>query len=106
MINVAQLSSPPFGRLLTAMVTPFDSDGEVDLALAARLARHLVDEGSDGIVVCGTTGESPTMSWKEQNSLLETVRKSVGSATKVLAGEMRLNLFDELLADSLGMIKF
>ena len=48
---VSELSPAPFGRLLTAMVTPFDSDGRVDLTLAGRLARHLVEQGSDGIVV-------------------------------------------------------
>tara|TARA_Y100001968_G_C19356616_1_gene717522 strand:+ start:424 stop:1329 length:906 start_codon:yes stop_codon:yes gene_type:complete len=78
--------SPPFGRLLTAMVTPFNEEGEVDFALAAKLAKHLESQGSDGIVVCGTTGESPTMSWKEQNLLLETVLMNVDSKTKVLAG--------------------
>ena len=82
----AELSPTPFGRLLTAMVTPFDTAGRVDLALAGRLARHLVDEGSDGIVVCGTTGESPTLSWKEQHHLLETVRNAVGQDVHVLAG--------------------
>ncbi len=83
---LAELSPTPFGRLLTAMVTPFDEMGNVDLALAGRLARHLVDEGSDGIVVCGTTGESPTLSWKEQHQLLDAVRQAVGSGVKVLAG--------------------
>ncbi len=82
----AHLSPTPFGRLLTAMVTPFDGDGNVDLALAGRLARYLVDEGSDGIVVCGTTGESPTLSWTEQYQLLETVKNVVGNKVKVLAG--------------------
>ncbi len=86
MSSLAVLSPTPFGRLLTAMVTPFDEEGQVDLALAGRLARHLVDEGSDGIVVCGTTGESPTLSWQEQHKLIETVRKAVGPAVKVLAG--------------------
>jgi len=82
----AALSPTPFGRLLTAMVTPFDEEGRVDLALAGRLARHLVDEGSDGLVVCGTTGESPTLSWQEQVQLLEAVRQAVGTGVKVLAG--------------------
>ena len=82
----AELSPTPFGRLLTAMVTPFDGEGNVDLALAGRLARHLVDEGSDGIVVCGTTGESPTLSWDEQAQLLAAVRQAVGSGVKVMAG--------------------
>ena len=82
----AELSPTPFGRLLTAMVTPFDAQGAVDLILAGRLARHLVDEGSDGLVVCGTTGESPTLSWQEQLQLLEVVREAVGPEVHVLAG--------------------
>ncbi|MAN18295.1 MAG: 4-hydroxy-tetrahydrodipicolinate synthase, partial [Synechococcus sp. EAC657] len=82
----AELSPTPFGRLLTAMVTPFDANGAVDLELAGRLALHLVEEGSDGIVVCGTTGESPTLSWEEQGRLLVAVREAVGSRAKVLAG--------------------
>ena len=82
----AELSPTPFGRLLTAMVTPFDGEGNVDLALAGRLACHLVEQGSDGIVVCGTTGESPTLSWDEQAQLLAAVREAVGSGVKVLAG--------------------
>ncbi|MFL0788541.1 MAG: 4-hydroxy-tetrahydrodipicolinate synthase, partial [Prochlorococcus sp.] len=79
-------SPTPFGRLLTAMVTPFGGDGRVDLALAGRLARHLVDEGSDGLVVSGTTGESPTLSWQEQHQLFEAVRQAVGPGVKILAG--------------------
>jgi len=83
---LADLSPAPFGRLLTAMVTPFDQEGRVDFELADRLARYLVKEGSDGIVVCGTTGESPTLSWEEQHCLIQTVQKAVGSSAKVLAG--------------------
>ncbi|HGY5550244.1 MAG TPA: 4-hydroxy-tetrahydrodipicolinate synthase, partial [Prochlorococcus sp.] len=86
MSSAAELSPTPFGRLLTAMVTPFDGDGRVDLALAGRLARHLVDEGSDGLVVSGTTGESPTLSWQEQHQLFEAVRQAVGPGVKILAG--------------------
>ncbi len=86
MSSSAHLSPNPFGRLITAMVTPFDREGNVDLALAGRLSRFLVDEGSDGIVVCGTTGESPTLSWSEQHQLLQTVKKAVGNNVKVLAG--------------------
>ena len=82
----AELSPTPFGRLVTAMVTPFDAEGAVDLALAGRLARHLVDEGSEGIVVCGTTGESPTLSWSEQLQMLEAVKQAVGPGVHVLAG--------------------
>ena len=81
----ALLSPAPFGRLLTAMVTPFNDEGKVDYGLAADLANYLVDQGSDGIVVCGTTGESPTLSWQEQQKMLETVRNSIGSRAKVLA---------------------
>ena len=76
----AELSPTPFGRLLTAMVTPFDGEGNVDLSLAGRLACHLVDQGSDGIVVCGTTGESPTLSWDEQAQLLAAVREASRTA--------------------------
>ena len=86
MSPTAQLSPTPFGRLLTAMVTPFAADGSVDLMLAGRLAQHLAQEGSDGIVVCGTTGESPTLSWDEQVQLLAAVRQAVGPGVKVLAG--------------------
>ncbi|MEB3199782.1 MAG: 4-hydroxy-tetrahydrodipicolinate synthase [Synechococcaceae cyanobacterium] len=77
---------PPFGRLLTAMVTPFAADGSVDLALAARLAEHLVDQGSDGLVICGTTGESPTLSWEEQQQLFRTVQGAVAGRACLLAG--------------------
>ncbi len=86
MSSSAQLSPTPFGRVLTAMVTPFAADGSVDLVLAARLAEHLAQDGSDGIVVCGTTGESPTLSWDEQVQLLAAVREAVAPGVKVLAG--------------------
>ncbi len=68
------------------MVTPFAADGSVDLELAARLAEHLVANGSDGLVVCGTTGESPTLSWQEQHDLFSAVRQAVGERARVLAG--------------------
>tara|TARA_Y100001970_G_scaffold285458_1_gene405304 strand:- start:13843 stop:14739 length:897 start_codon:yes stop_codon:yes gene_type:complete len=80
------LSSAPFGRLLTAMVTPFNNYGAVDYQLAARLADYLVNEGSDGVIVSGTTGESPTLSWDEQHKLFKVVQESVGSRAKVLVG--------------------
>ena len=86
MTSPAALSPTPFGRVVTAMVTPFDASGAVDLHLAARLARHLVDQGYDGLVVSGTTGESPTLSWQEQLQLLQAVREAVGSDAQVLAG--------------------
>ena len=80
------MNSPPFGRLLTAMVTPFDSGGRVDLETASSLARHLVDTGNDGIVVTGTTGESPTLSDEEKVALYRTVVAAVGSRATVVAG--------------------
>ena len=79
-------SPAPFGRVLTAMVTPFGASGAVDLELAARLAVHLVDHGSDGLVLCGTTGESPTLSWDEQHQLFSAVKAAVGSRAHLLAG--------------------
>ncbi len=82
----SNLSPAPFGRLLTAMVTPFNSEGNVDYELAAKLACYLVDQGSDGVIVCGTTGESPTLSWREQHDLLKTVRNALDPNVKVLAG--------------------
>ena len=86
MTEAATLSPTPFGRVVTAMVTPFDASGAVDLDLAGCLARHMVEQGSDGLLVCGTTGESPTLSWEEQLQLLSAVRQAVGSDAKVLAG--------------------
>ena len=68
------------------MVTPFRPDGEVDLELAARLADHLVRHGSDGLVLCGTTGESPTLSWEEQNRLFDAVKEAVVGRAQLLAG--------------------
>jgi 4-hydroxy-tetrahydrodipicolinate synthase len=68
------------------MVTPFAPSGAVDLELAARLAVHLVDHGSDGLVLCGTTGESPTLSWEEQHQLFSAVKAAVGGRAQLLAG--------------------
>jgi len=76
----------PFGQVLTAMITPFDSHGDVDHERAWRLARHLVDTGSDGIVVTGTTGESPTLRPDEKLALYTTVVDAVGTRARVVAG--------------------
>jgi 4-hydroxy-tetrahydrodipicolinate synthase len=77
----------PFGRLLTAMVTPFRPDGSLDVEGAARLAAYLVDEQSnDALVINGTTGESPTTSDAEKETLLRAVVEAVGDRAKVLAG--------------------
>jgi 4-hydroxy-tetrahydrodipicolinate synthase len=64
---------PRFGRLMTAMVTPMASDGAIDLDAAQRLARFLVEEGNDGLVVCGTTGEAPTLSDDEKLAMFAAV---------------------------------
>src|SRR4051795_3473214 len=77
----------PFGRVLTAMVTPLAEDGTIDLAGAQQLAAHLVDrQAHDGLVVFGTTGESPTISDSEQHAVLEAVLDAVGDRAIVIAG--------------------
>jgi 4-hydroxy-tetrahydrodipicolinate synthase len=77
----------PFGRVLTAMITPLAEDGTIDLAGAQELAAHLVDrQAHDGLVVFGTTGESPTMSDGEQHAVLEAVLDAVGDRATVIAG--------------------
>lgn len=76
----------PFGRVVTAMVTPFAADGAVDHDLAARLADHLVNQGSEGLVICGTTGESPTLSWAEQHRLIAAVQEAVAGRARIIAG--------------------
>ena len=68
------------------MVTPFHADGRVNLELAARLADHLVANGSDGLVICGTTGESPTLSWAEQHELFAAVKEAVAGRARLVAG--------------------
>ena len=82
------MSAPaaPFGRVLTAMVTPFTADGEVDLARAQELADRLVRQGNDGLVISGTTGEAPTTSNKEKAELLRAVVDAVGGRAQVVAG--------------------
>lgn len=76
----------PFGEVLTAMITPFDERGRVDHERAWRLSRYLVDNGSDGVVVTGTTGESPTLSADEKAALYATVVDAVGRNAIVVAG--------------------
>ena len=80
------LAPAPFGRVLTAMVTPFHADGSLDLESAARVAEHLVDNGCDGVVVSGTTGESPTTTTEEDGRLLRAVIEAVGDRATVVAG--------------------
>ena len=77
----------PFGRMLTALITPMHADGSIDLAGAQRLAAHLVDDrGHDGVLVNGTTGEAPTTSDDEKDALLRAVVDAIGDRAVVLAG--------------------
>ena len=68
------------------MITPFTEDGAVDYAIAEKLADHLVNNGSDALVVCGTTGESPTLTWSEEYELFRVVQRAVAGKAKVIAG--------------------
>lgn len=77
---------PPFGRLLTAMITPFKEDLSIDWAGVEKLAKHLVSTGHDGIVVNGTTGEAPTTSDDEKIEIIKVVRKAVEGKAKIVAG--------------------
>ena len=81
-------SSPaaPFGHVLTAMATAFHDDGSLDLDGTARVARHLLEHGHDGLVVSGTTGESPTTSTDEDAEILAAVRAAVGPDVPLVAG--------------------
>ncbi|MCA6574557.1 MAG: 4-hydroxy-tetrahydrodipicolinate synthase [Pseudanabaena sp.] len=80
------MSEIDFGRLLTAMITPFDQEGNVDYAQAEKLAHHLVETGTDTIVVCGTTGESPTLSWDEEYQLFTVIKQEIAGKAKIMAG--------------------
>jgi 4-hydroxy-tetrahydrodipicolinate synthase len=73
------------GRLLTAMVTPFKENGEIDYEQAKKLAQALLDSGSDGLVVAATTGESPTLSWEEEMHLFAEVKSAVGGRGTIVA---------------------
>lgn len=75
-----------FGSVCVAMVTPFNSDGEVDLGAGRDLAAHLVENGIDALVLAGTTGESPTTTDEEKVALLKAVREEVGDEARVIAG--------------------
>ena len=76
----------PFGPVLTAIITPFHDDGSVDYGTFDKLARHLVSHGSDGLVVCGTTGESPTLTEMEKVALYKAAVDAVGDRATVVAG--------------------
>lgn len=79
------MDTPRFGRLITAMVTPFGSDGSLDLVRAGELARRLISDGSDALVVCGTTGESPTVFYDQKIDLFRAVIDAVDGSAPVIA---------------------
>lgn len=86
LVNMS-IDIPYFGRVATAMVTPFKDDlSGPDYDVAAELAMHLVENGSDSLVICGTTGESPTLTWDEQQDLYAVVRDAVKGKAKIIAG--------------------
>jgi 4-hydroxy-tetrahydrodipicolinate synthase len=85
-MSASPLAPAPFGRVLTAMVTAFTDDGSVDLDGTARVAVHLVENGHDGVVVSGTTGEAPTTTVEEDGRILRAVVEAVGDRVQVVAG--------------------
>ncbi|HUW64447.1 MAG TPA: 4-hydroxy-tetrahydrodipicolinate synthase [Spirochaetia bacterium] len=86
-----------FGRLITAMVTPFSKDNAIDYTMARKLAKHLVQSGSDGLVVSGTTGESPVLSKEEKIELFRAVVDEVGGQAAVIAGTGSYNTQESIV---------
>jgi 4-hydroxy-tetrahydrodipicolinate synthase len=80
------MTSAPFGTILTAMATAFHEDGSLDVEGIQRIAKHLVDHGHDGLIISGTTGESPTTTIEEDGRILRAVREAVGPDIKLVAG--------------------
>ena len=75
-----------FGSVMTAMVTPFNQDGSVNYEETEKLSIWLTENGTDSLVVCGTTGESPSLTWEEEYQLFQVVQKAVAGKAKVIAG--------------------
>ncbi len=94
---------PPFGRLLTAMVTPFRADGSVDFDQAGKLAKNLVESGTDGLVVTGTTGESPVLTPEERLGMYRAVREAVGSSAQLIAGTTNYSTAESIEASHAAM---
>lgn len=86
MTDAPAAPAAPFGRMLTAMATPFHRDGSLDLDSVQRVAQHLIAHGNDGLVVSGTTGESPTTTTDEDGEVLAAVRAAVGPDVPLVAG--------------------
>ena len=99
--------SEHFGEVLTAMVTPFDKNLEVNMKKVRELANYLIDNGSDGLVVLGTTGEVPTLTKKEKISILENVVDEVGENATIVAGTGSYSTYDSIdltkKAESIGV---
>ena len=74
-----------FGRVLTAMITSFNNDGSLNIENSVAIANHLLDNGSDGLVVCGTTGENPTMSKEDKLALFTAIAKECGHKGTIIA---------------------
>lgn len=85
-MSESEIRNYPFGTLVAAMVTPFTADGDVDFAQTATLANKLVDDGCDGLVISGTTGEASTLEDDEKEDLFRAVVEAVGGRAKVIAG--------------------
>lgn len=75
-----------FGKIITAMITPFNSDGGVNYEEVEKLSIWLTENGTDSLVICGTTGESPSLTWEEEYKLFQVVQKAVAGKAKVIAG--------------------
>ena len=90
------MTTQPFGRLITAMATPFTEDGSVDYGRARQLARGLVASGTETLVVSGTTGESPTLTSAEKLRLFEATKEAVGSTATVIAGTANYNTAESI----------
>ena len=74
-----------FGRVLTAMITSFNNDGSLNIENSVAIANHLLDNGSDGLVVCGTTGENPSMSKEDKLALFTAIAKECGHKGSIIA---------------------
>lgn len=101
------MKNPYFGRLLTAMVTPFNADGSVNYAKAADLAEWLINNGSDGLVVAGSTGEAATMSAEEKLELFRVVVQRINKRAPIIAGTGSNNTADSVqmtkMAEAIGV---
>ena len=95
-ITTTRGGARPIGRLLTAMLTPFDKSGNVDYGQAQRLAVALLDSGSDGVVVAGTTGEAPTLTHREKMDLFRAIKEAVGGRGAVVAGTGTYNTAESI----------